>query len=96
LNEGSATRKEKKLLDDTLVQIAPVASSQSFTTTYMNWDKYKEYLYANLRPNTARLALKYGKKYSYASEHMDIKELLLVCSQPSKDPFYRSWVNFLG
>jgi hypothetical protein len=84
LNEGSAIRKEEKLLDDTLVQIAPVASSQSFTTTYMNWDNYKEYLYANLRPNTARLALKYSKKYSYALEHMDIKDLL-VRTQPSKE-----------
>jgi intergrase/recombinase len=44
----------------------------------MNWDKYKEYLYANLRPNTARLALKYGKKYSYVLERMDIKDLLVL------------------
>jgi len=44
----------------------------------MNWDKYKDYLYANLRPNTARLALKYGKGYSYILEQMDIKDLLVL------------------
>jgi hypothetical protein len=44
----------------------------------MNWDKYKEYLYTNLRPNTARLALKYGKDYSYVIERMDIKDLLVL------------------
>jgi hypothetical protein len=44
----------------------------------MDWDKYKEYLYTNLRPNTARLALKYGKKYSYVLERMDIKDLLII------------------
>jgi hypothetical protein len=33
---------------------------------------------ANLRPNTARLALKYGKKYSYVIECMDIKDLLIL------------------
>jgi hypothetical protein len=61
---------------DTRLQIPAVASSfspSSLTTTPMDWDKYKEYLYANLRPNTARLALKYGKKYSYVLERMDIR-----------------------
>ncbi len=48
----------------------------------MNWDKYKEYLYANLRPNTARLALKYGKRYCYILEQMDVKDLLVL--QPTK------------
>jgi hypothetical protein len=48
----------------------------------MNWDKYKEYLYTNLRPNTARLALKYGKDYSYVIERRDIKDLLVL--QPAK------------
>ena len=48
----------------------------------MNWDKYKEYLYTNLRPNTARLALKYGKFYYYVIERMDIKDLLVL--QPAK------------
>ena len=32
----------------------------------------------NQRPNTARLALKYGKKYSYVLERMDIKDLLVL------------------
>ena len=31
----------------------------------------------NQRPNTARLALKYGKKYSYVLECMDFKDLLV-------------------
>jgi hypothetical protein len=44
----------------------------------MDWNKYKEYLYANQRPNTAWLALKYGKKYSYVLERMDIKDLLVL------------------
>ena len=44
----------------------------------MNWNKYKEYLYANQRPNTARLALTYDKKYSYILERMDIKDLLVL------------------
>jgi hypothetical protein len=44
----------------------------------MNWDKYKEYLYANQRPNTARLALKYGEKHSYVLELMDIIHLLIL------------------
>jgi hypothetical protein len=44
----------------------------------LDWDKYKEYLYANQRPNTARLALKYGKKYSYVLERMDVKDLLIL------------------
>ncbi len=38
----------------------------------------KEYLYANLRPNTARLALKYGRKYFYVLDSMDIKDLLIL------------------
>jgi hypothetical protein len=82
LNPGSATRKE--LLSDTQLQIPAVASSSpsSLTSTPMDWDKYREYLYANLRPNTARLALKYGKKYSYVLEHMDIKDLLVL--KPAK------------
>ncbi|MFL6496296.1 MAG: hypothetical protein ACJ703_07725 [Nitrososphaera sp.] len=34
--------------------IPPLSSSTSMmTTTPMNWTKYKEYLYADLRPNTA-------------------------------------------
>ena len=54
---------------DTLLQI-PTVVLPSLTTSAVDWDKYKEYLYANQRPNTARLALKYGKKldifeYSY-------------------------------
>jgi hypothetical protein len=53
-------------------------SSSSLTTTPMNWNKYKEYLYANQRPNTARLALTYDKKYSYILERMDIKDLLVL------------------
>jgi hypothetical protein len=44
----------------------------------MNWEKYKEYRYANPRPNTARLALKYGKRYCYILEQMDIKDLLVL------------------
>jgi hypothetical protein len=65
---------------DTRVQIPTVASSSysSSTITSINWDKYKEYLYTNQRPNTARLALKYGKKYSYVLERMDIKDLLVL------------------
>ena len=68
---------------ETRVQIPTVASSSStspssLTITTINWDKYKEYLYANQRPNTARLALKYGKKYSYVLERMDIKDLLVL------------------
>jgi hypothetical protein len=64
------------------LQIPTVASS-SLPSTFpptssISWDKYKEYLYANLRPNTARLALKYGKKYSYVLEHMDINDLLIL------------------
>jgi len=67
---------------DTRLQIPAVASSSllSLTTTQMNWDKYKEYLYTNLRPNTARLALKYGKDYSYVIERRDIKDLLVLPS----------------
>ena len=66
--------------EDTWLQIPAVASSlpSSLTTNPMDWDKYKEYLYTNLRPNTARLALKYGKKYSYVLERMDIKDLLVL------------------
>jgi intergrase/recombinase len=69
---------------DTQLQIPAVASSSpsSLTITSINWDKYKEYLYANQRPNTARLALKYGKKYSYVLERMDIKDLLVL--KPAK------------
>jgi len=65
---------------DTRFQIPAVAlsSPSSLTTNSMDWDKYKEYLYANQRPNTARLALKYGKKYSYVLERMDIKDLLVL------------------
>jgi hypothetical protein len=66
---------------DTRLQTPAVASSSSpssLTTTPMNWNKYKEYLSANLRPNTARLTLKYGKKYSYVLERMDIKDLLVL------------------
>ena len=65
---------------DTRLQTPAIASSSSpsLTTTPMNWDKYKEYLSANLRPNTARLTLKYGKKYSYVLERMDIKDLLVL------------------
>ncbi|MFL6511032.1 MAG: hypothetical protein ACJ700_07595 [Nitrososphaera sp.] len=59
--------------------IPPLSSSASMmTTTPMNWAKYKEYLCADLRPNTARLALKYGKKYSYVFECMDIEDLLVL------------------
>jgi hypothetical protein len=61
---------------DTRLQTPTVAPSS--LRTYMNWDKYKEYLYSNLRPNTARLALKYGKKYYYILESMDIKDLLAL------------------
>jgi hypothetical protein len=63
---------------DTPLQIPAVSSSSpsSLTTTSINWDKYREYLYSNLRPNTARLALKYGRKYSYVLDQMDIKDLL--------------------
>jgi intergrase/recombinase len=69
---------------DTRLQIPAVAlsSPSSLTTNSMDWDKYKEYLYANQRPNTARLALKYGEKYSYVLERMDIKDLLVL--QPAK------------
>ena len=35
-------------------------------------------MYADLRPNFARLALKYGKKYSYVLERVDIKDLLVL------------------
>jgi hypothetical protein len=66
---------------DSRFQIPTVASSPipiSLTTNAIDWDKYKQYLYANLRPNTARLALKYGKKYSYVLERMDIKDLLVL------------------
>jgi hypothetical protein len=69
---------------DARLQTPAVASSSSVSpssltpTTSINWDKYKEYLYVNQRPNTARLALKYGKKYSYVLEHMDIKDLLAL------------------
>jgi hypothetical protein len=80
LNPGSATRKE--LLGVPRLQIPAVASSSSLTATPMDWDKYREYLYANLRPNTARLALKYGRKYSYVLERMDIKDLLVL--KPAK------------
>jgi hypothetical protein len=78
LNPGSATRKEEeeKLLTDTRLQIPTVALP--LTTNVVDWDKYKEYLYANQRPNTARLALKYGKKYSYVLERMEIKDLLVL------------------
>jgi hypothetical protein len=61
---------------DTRLQIPTVALPS--TTSAVDWDKYKEYLYANQRPNTARLALKYGKKYSYVLERMDIKGLLIL------------------
>ena len=74
MNPGSATRKE--LLSDTRLQIPAVALP--VTTSAVDWDKYKEYLDANQRPNTARLALKYGKKYSYVLERMDIKDLLVL------------------
>jgi len=68
---------------DTRFQTPAVASSlPSSLTTPMNWEKYKEYLYANLRPNTARLALKYGKKYSHVLQRMDVKDLLIL--QPAK------------
>jgi hypothetical protein len=81
LNPGSATRKEE-LLTDARLQIPTVAFSSpipiSLTTNAINWDKYKEYLHANQRPNTARLALKYGKKYSYILERMDVKDLLVL------------------
>jgi hypothetical protein len=62
---------------DSRLQIPTVASSPlpSLTMSAVDWDKYKEYLYANQRPNTARLALRYGKKYSYVLERMDIKDL---------------------
>ena len=76
MNPGSATRKEK-LLSDTQLQI-PVVASPLISTTSINWDKCKEYLYANQRPNTARLTLKYGRKYSYVLERMDIKYLLIL------------------
>jgi hypothetical protein len=69
------------LLSDTQLQI-PAVASPLISTTSINWDKYKEYLYANQRPNTARLALKYGKKYSYVLERMDIKDLLVL--KPAK------------
>ena len=70
-------------LQETRVQIPAVASTSVNITYIINnnlyhWDKYKEYLYANQRPNTARLALKYGKKYSYVLERMDIKDLLVL------------------
>jgi hypothetical protein len=42
------------------------------------WDNYKDYLYASLRSNTARLALKYGKRYCHVLEQMDIKDLLVL------------------
>ncbi len=84
MNEGSATRnEEEKLLDDTLVQIVPGGASQSFTTTYMNWGTYKEYLYAPATKHGS-VGFEICKKYSYALEHIDIKDLL-VCSQPSKE-----------
>jgi intergrase/recombinase len=73
---------------DTRLQIPTVASSlppSSLTTNPMDWNKYKEYLYANQRPNTARLALKYGKKYSYVLERMDIKDLLVLA--PAKQRY---------
>ncbi|MFL6495595.1 MAG: hypothetical protein ACJ703_04115 [Nitrososphaera sp.] len=66
---------------DTLLQIPTLASSSlpsSLTPISIDWKRYKEYLYANQRPNTARLALKYGKKYSYVLERMDVKELLVL------------------
>jgi hypothetical protein len=68
---------------DTRLQTPAVASpASSLLTTSMNWDKYKEYLYVNLRPNTARLALKYGKKYYHILQRMDVKDLLAL--QPAK------------
>ncbi|HEU4446309.1 MAG TPA: hypothetical protein VFR94_16675, partial [Nitrososphaeraceae archaeon] len=69
---------------DTRLQIPPVASSPlpSLAASAVDWEKYKQYLYANQRPNTARLALKYGKKYSFVLERMDIKDLLIL--QPAK------------
>ncbi len=71
----------------TRLQTPAVASSSSpsLTTNPMDWDKYLEYLYANLRPNTARLALKYGKQYSYVLERRDIKDLLVL--QPAKQRY---------
>lgn len=69
------------MVSNTRLQIPTVAfsfSSSSLTPTSIDWDKYKEYLYANQRPNTARLALKYGKKYSYVLEHMHIEDLLVL------------------
>jgi len=57
-------RLETSSLPNTQLQIPAVASSlpppSSLTTNPMEWDKYKEYLYTNLRPNTARSAC--GKK----------------------------------
>jgi hypothetical protein len=68
---------------DLRLQTPSVASSLSSSSSDpMDWDKYREYLYANLQPNTARLALKYGKKYSYVLERMDIKDLLVL--KPAK------------
>jgi hypothetical protein len=69
---------------DSRLQTPAVAASSpsSLTTLSINWDKYKEYLYANQRPNTARLALKYGEKYCYILERMDIKDLLVL--KPAK------------
>jgi hypothetical protein len=79
LNPGSATRKD--FSESTIRLQTPTCASSSssvIAATQMNWDKYKEYLYANLRPNTARLALKYGKRYCYILEQMDIKDLLVL------------------
>jgi hypothetical protein len=77
---GISDSKGGKLRPDPRLQTPAVASSlsSSVTSTPMDWDKYKKYLYTNLRPNTARLALKYGKKYSYVLDHMDIKDLLVL------------------
>jgi hypothetical protein len=79
LNPGSATRKEF-FEENIQLQSSPIASSppSSIAATQMNWDKYREYLYTNLQPNTARLALKYAKKYWHILEHMDVKDLLVL------------------
>jgi hypothetical protein len=76
INSGISDSKGGLDSPDTRLQIP--AGASSLTTSAIDWDKYREYLYANLQPNTARLALKYGKKYSYVLERMDIKDLLIL------------------
>jgi intergrase/recombinase len=77
-SKGGVASQDARLQTPTVA--SSLSSPSSLTTTSIDWDKYKEYLYANQRPNTARLALKYGKKYSYVLERMDIKDLPVLAT----------------